>query len=115
MGLAAVGLYGVMAFNVSQRSQEIGVRMALGAQPADMLRMVLTEGLSLALWGLLAGGIAAIGVMRMLQGELFGVQIWDPVTYVSVAVLLMAVAALASLIPARRATRVEPLQALRYE
>ncbi len=115
VGLAAVGLYGVMAFNVSQRSQEIGVRMALGAQPADVLRMVLNEGLSLALWGLLAGGLAAIGVMRMLRGELFGVQIWDPVTYVSVAVLLMAVAALASLVPARRATRVDPLQALRYE
>jgi len=77
--------------------------------------MVLNEGLWLALWGLLAGGIAAIGMMRMLRSELFGVQIWDPVTYVCVATLLVLVAAMASLIPARRATRVDPLRALRYE
>ncbi len=115
VGLAAVGLYGVMAFSVSQRSQEIGVRMALGAQPRDVLRMVLNEGLLLTLWGLLAGAIAAIGIMRMLRGEMFGVEIWDPVTYVSVATLLVLVASVASLIPARRATRVDPLSALRYE
>jgi len=115
VGLAAVGVYGVMAFSVSQRSQEIGVRMALGAQPADVLRMVLREGLLLALWGLLAGGIAAAGMMRMLRSELFGVQIWDPVTYICVATLLVLVAGLASIIPARRATRVDPLSALRYE
>jgi putative ABC transport system permease protein len=115
VGLAAVGLYGVMAFSVSQRSQEIGVRMALGAQQSDVLQMVLNEGLLLTLWGLLAGGIAALGLMRMLRSELFGVQIWDPVTYVCVATLLVLVAAAASLIPARRATRVDPLSALRYE
>ena len=91
------------------------MRMALGAQPADVLRMVLREGLLLALWGLLAGGIAAAGMMRMLRSELFGVQIWDPVTYICVATLLVLVAGLASIIPARRATRVDPLSALRYE
>ena len=113
--LSAVGLYGLMAYSVSQRTQEIGVRMALGAEPRDIRRMVMNEGLRLGLWGLLAGFIAAIGLMRLLEGELFGVMVWDPVTYIGVAILLLLVTALASYLPARRATRVDPLRALRYE
>jgi putative ABC transport system permease protein len=113
--LSAVGLYGLMAYSVSQRTQEIGVRMALGAEPRDIRRMVMNEGLRLGLWGLLAGFIAAIGLMRLLEGELFGVMVWDPVTYIGVAVLLLLVTGLASYLPARRATRVDPLRALRYE
>jgi putative ABC transport system permease protein len=113
--LSAVGLYGLMAYSVSQRTQEIGVRMALGAEPRDIKRMVVSEGLRLGLWGLLAGCIAAIGVMRLLEGELFGVVIWDPITYISVAFLLLLVTGVASYLPARRATRVDPLRALRYE
>jgi putative ABC transport system permease protein len=113
--LSAVGLYGLMAYSVSQRTQEIGVRMALGAEPRDIKRMVVSEGLRLGLWGLLAGCIAAMGVMRLLEGELFGVVIWDPITYISVAILLLLVTGVASYLPARRATRVDPLRALRYE
>ena len=113
--LAAVGLYGLMAYSVSQRTQEIGVRMALGAEPRDIRRMVLNEGLRLGLWGLLAGFIAAIGLARLLESDLFGVVMWDPVTYIGVAALLLVVTGLASYWPARRATRVDPLRALRYE
>jgi putative ABC transport system permease protein len=113
--LAAVGLYGLMAYSVSQRTQEIGVRMALGAEPREIRRMVLKEGLRLGLWGLLAGWLAALAVARVLESELFGVMAWDPVTYVGVAIILLAVMALASYLPARRATRVDPLRALRHE
>ncbi|MGB6198106.1 MAG: ABC transporter permease [Candidatus Acidiferrales bacterium] len=113
--LAAIGLYGLMAYSVTQRIQEIGVRMALGAEPRDIQRMVLNEGLRLGLWGLLAGCLAAAGLVRLLAGELFGVAVWDPITYIGVAIILLAVAGLASYLPARRATRVNPLRALRYE
>ena len=113
--LAAIGMYGLMAYSVSQRAQEIGVRMALGAEPRDVRRMVLNEGLRLGLWGVLAGCLAALALARVLESELFGVLVWDPLTYIGVAILLMAVTAAASYVPARRATRVDPLRALRYE
>jgi putative ABC transport system permease protein len=113
--LAAIGLYGLMAYSVSQRTQEIGVRMALGADARAIRRMVLNEGLRLGLWGLLAGSLAAFGLARLLEGELFDVAVWDPITYVGVAIFLLAITGLASYLPARRATRVNPLSALRYE
>jgi putative ABC transport system permease protein len=113
--LAAVGLYGLMSYSVSQRTQEIGVRMALGAEAREIRRMVLNEGLRLGLWGLLAGLLASAALVRALQSELFDVVVWDPVTYIGVAVLLLVVTGLASYVPARRATRVDPLRALRYE
>jgi putative ABC transport system permease protein len=113
--LAAVGLYGVMAYTVAQRTHEIGVRLALGAQPLDVLRMVLRRGLLLAWVGLLLGLAGALAVGRLLQSLLFKVSASDPLTLVAVAALLLLVAALASYGPARRATRVDPLVALRYE
>ena len=113
--LAAVGIYGVMSYAVSQRLHEIGIRMALGAQPADVLRMVVREGLRLTLLGALIGGIASIGAARWIASDLYGVKAWDPATLAGVAALLVGVALLACYIPARRATRVDPIRALRYQ
>ncbi len=117
--LAAVGLYGVMAYNVTQRTHEIGLRMALGAQRGDVLGLVLRQGMLMALLGVVAGvgGALALGraMSQMMAQMLFGVQPLDPVTYVAIPGVLLAVALLACLIPAQRATRVDPLQALRYE
>ena len=113
--LASIGIYGVVSYSVSQRTREIGVRMALGARPADVLRMVLGQGAKLAGFGLLAGVIASLAVTRFLASMLFGVSATDPLTFFSIALLLTAVTLLASYIPARRATRVDPIEALRYE
>ena len=113
--LAAVGTYGVLAYLVGRRTQEFGIRMALGATRGDVLRLVLREGAKLALLGVLIGGAAALGLMRLLAGMLYGVKPADPVTYCAVALLLAAVSLAACWIPGRRAVRVDPMVALRYE
>src|SRR6266403_1382311 len=113
--LAAVGIYGVMAYAVAQRTREIGVRLALGAQPRDVLSMVLVGGGKLAAFGVALGLIGSLGMNYFLRSQLYGVSSTDPLTYFTVAVLLGAVALAACYLPARRATRVDPLVALRYE
>ncbi len=113
--LAAVGIYGVVAFSVIRRTQEIGIRMALGAQRTDVLRLIVGEGARLALLGVAIGITASFVIMRFLSSLLFGVNTTDPITFVGVAVLLSLVALLASYMPARRAMRLDPNTALRFE
>jgi putative ABC transport system permease protein len=113
--LSAIGIYGVVNYEVTQRTGEIGIRMALGAKSADVLRLILRQGLVLTVAGLLAGVAGAFALTRFLSGLLFEVKPTDPMTYVVVSVLLGVVALAACLIPARRATKVDPLVALRYE
>jgi ABC-type antimicrobial peptide transport system permease subunit len=113
--LAAIGLYGVVAFSVSQRVREIGLRMALGASSSDVSRLVLREGLKLALAGVALGVAGALVTSRLLESLLFEVEPRDPVTLVLIAALLVAVALAASYLPARRASRIDPFLALRTE
>lgn len=113
--LACLGLYGLLAYEVSRRTREIGVRMALGARPTNVLKLVLRQGIALAITGSVVGIGVALGVTRYLKSMLYGVNADDPVTMIAVAVLLVVVALAACYIPARRATRVDPMVALRYE
>jgi len=113
--LACIGIYGVMAYLVTQRTQEIGIRMALGARRLDVLSLILWRGAKLALIGVVIGIASALGLTRLMSTLLFGVSPYDPVTLASVSVLLVTVAFLACLIPARRAASTDPMQALRTE
>src|SRR5262249_49770782 len=115
LSLAAVGLFGLVRYNVAQRTQEIGVRMALGASGADVLKMILGEGLRLAGFGVIGGLIAAFALTRLMGGLLYGVSATDPTTFVGMAIVLVGVAMFAAWLPARKAVRVDPLVALRYE
>jgi len=115
MLLAAVGIYGVMNYAVAQRTREIGIRMSLGAGRSEIMRMVLSQGLKQALVGVLAGVVAAALLARLMVHMLFAVEPTDPVTFVGVSAVLVATALAAIAIPARRATRIEPVVALRTE
>jgi putative ABC transport system permease protein len=113
--LAAIGIYGVISYSVAQRTHEIGIRMALGAQKADVLRMILTQGAKIAGAGVVIGIVASFALTRLMTNLLFSVSAADPVTFTAVAIVLVAVAMLACYIPARRTLRVDPILSLRYE
>jgi len=113
--LACLGLYGLLSYEVTRRTREIGIRMAVGAQSHNVVGLVLTKALGLILAGALAGIAVALGVTKLLASFLFGVTAGDPITLLSVSVLLTVVALAACYIPARRATKVDPLVTLRYE
>jgi putative ABC transport system permease protein len=115
MLLASIGIYGVMAYSVTQRTNEIGLRMALGARPWDVLRLVVGQGMRLTLTGIAIGVVCALGVTRLLGSLLFGVSTYDPLTFGSVSMVVMTVAFLAAWLPAHRASRIDPVRALRQE
>jgi ABC-type antimicrobial peptide transport system permease subunit len=113
--LSCVGLYGLLSYETARRRREIGIRMALGAERADVLRMVISQGLKLAMIGVVIGIAGALALTRFLSSLLYGVKPTDPLTFIAVSLILIAVAMLACYIPARRAAKVDPMVALRYE
>jgi ABC-type antimicrobial peptide transport system permease subunit len=113
--LAGVGLYGLISFMTAQRSYEIGIRMAFGASEGDVLKLIIGQGMALTLAGVAIGFLASLALTRLMQKLLFGISPTDPITFVVIAVVLCAIPLLACYIPARRATKVDPMVALRYE
>jgi ABC-type antimicrobial peptide transport system permease subunit len=113
--LAAIGIYGLMAYSVQQRTQEMGIRMALGADRATIRNLVVRQGVTLAIIGVLIGTAAAFGLSRLIASFLYGVKSWDPLVFISVPIILTLVAFAATWIPAQRASRLDPMAALRVE
>jgi ABC-type antimicrobial peptide transport system permease subunit len=113
--LACIGLYGLLSYEVARRTREIGVRMALGARPSDVLRLIVSQGVVLSAAGVSLGILASLGATRYLASLLYGVHPFDPLTFAAVALLLGVVALAACFLPARRAMRVDPMVALRHE
>ena len=113
--LSAIGIYGVISYIVGQRTHEIGIRLALGAHPSDVLRLILGQGTKLALIGIAIGIAAALALTSLMAKIIFGVSAHDPLTFIGVAIVLIAVALAACYFPARRAMRTDPMVALRYE
>jgi len=115
LALVAIGIYGVMSYAVAKRTREIGIRMALGAERGDVLKLIVSQGLILTVIGMAIGGAAALALTQTMKALLFGVSATDPYTFIGVGVLLALVAFLACYFPARRASKVDPMIALRYE
>jgi ABC-type antimicrobial peptide transport system permease subunit len=115
LSVALLGVYGVISYSVARRTQEIGVRMALGAARGNVLRMILRQGLTLVSIGAAIGTVGALGATRVLASELYGVTVTDPLSFLAVFVLMLAIGCMACWFPARRAMQVDPLVALRYE
>jgi ABC-type antimicrobial peptide transport system permease subunit len=115
LALACVGIYGIMAYSVANRRNEIGIRLALGAQPGQVRSMILRESTSLAVTGIVVGAVAALALTRLVKSMLYGIQPYDPATMAGGVLILLAVALAASWIPARRAAGVQPMEALRHE
>ena len=113
--LAAIGIYGLMAYSVRQRTQEIGIRLALGAEMSQVKNMIVIQGMRMALVGVVIGLASAFALSRFIASFLFGVEAWDPLVFAAATAVLSAIALLAVWLPARRASRVDPTEALRYE